>query len=741
MRIRKLRILSVHQDKMEDEDISHNAGVCRMLRQSLLEICKNHYTALADMEVDAIICLSAVNSSQQNVVKIHQVLPLENFKNTHSSKNGGQTSKESTFGIARGLQMQIKKRKRLMCRQKHNFRVRLLSGKSESTTFNKDDDKSCSSTSSSRRKMKKSDVTQYPPWEPDSTLPASMDCSDTAANTLLVTRDRQGHILRVSKLPLSSQAQDLSKCRGGNSADENEKTLSPAKENFDVSIKVERFDDEYGDNSNTDCEQTDGEKDPCGQLLEKDDLDPDDTSLTMMTSNGNYPGKSGSGGKVMIYNKELGSIMTGPSLTESEEEPDEEETNDGDGGGYYSGDNNENSNESLVLKREPIDSEYDRCLNEYPPVLEREEEENVASPPNHNTNGVPLDTNCGTKSGCELDTNAPKSSLNDSVMSTPISKFSADYSNSPNSKLSPVKRESTVPQYSSQSLSAVDLPSSGASNNEWDNVKSYPLSEEDRLDEECESLKSGDAPLGTQEREPAVHRWKRKKKKSVEPKFVSLLNKPYAVPSSAGLGSIVSQSQPSQSSPLGVPPFDISTPSDVSTSPLNYNYSFPNQNFDDGDGSKQFLCDKCGTGFASRKSKMRHEKFTCGNHTFECSVCGKFYSRADSKQRHMLKMHGVKMVPSQMGMDMMDMGGGELPMDMSSIVSTIGQSFVPFGQNLGPVGQNAASGQNMGPVSQNAGLVSQSMESTGSLSQSVGSVSPSARPVGQNLGHDSVSWL
>ncbi|KAK3099930.1 hypothetical protein FSP39_011971 [Pinctada imbricata] len=56
-----------------------------------------------------------------------------------------------------------------------------------------------------------------------------------------------------------------------------------------------------------------------------------------------------------------------------------------------------------------------------------------------------------------------------------------------------------------------------------------------------------------------------------------------------------------------------------------------------------YNCSKCGTGFKSKKSKMRHEKYTCGDlRSFECEVCGKFYSRADSKTRHMFRIHGIK---------------------------------------------------------------------------------------------------
>ncbi|XP_061184559.1 zinc finger protein 37-like [Saccostrea echinata] len=59
--------------------------------------------------------------------------------------------------------------------------------------------------------------------------------------------------------------------------------------------------------------------------------------------------------------------------------------------------------------------------------------------------------------------------------------------------------------------------------------------------------------------------------------------------------------------------------------------------------SKVFRCSKCGSGFSSKKSQMRHERYNCGDIPhFECNVCGKFYSRADSKTRHLWKIHGIK---------------------------------------------------------------------------------------------------
>lgn len=59
--------------------------------------------------------------------------------------------------------------------------------------------------------------------------------------------------------------------------------------------------------------------------------------------------------------------------------------------------------------------------------------------------------------------------------------------------------------------------------------------------------------------------------------------------------------------------------------------------------SKVFQCSKCGSGFSSKKSQMRHERYNCGDIPhFECNVCGKFYSRADSKTRHLWKIHGIK---------------------------------------------------------------------------------------------------
>lgn len=59
--------------------------------------------------------------------------------------------------------------------------------------------------------------------------------------------------------------------------------------------------------------------------------------------------------------------------------------------------------------------------------------------------------------------------------------------------------------------------------------------------------------------------------------------------------------------------------------------------------SKVFKCSKCGSGFSSKKSQMRHERYNCGDIPhFECNVCGKFYSRADSKTRHLWKIHGIK---------------------------------------------------------------------------------------------------
>lgn len=58
---------------------------------------------------------------------------------------------------------------------------------------------------------------------------------------------------------------------------------------------------------------------------------------------------------------------------------------------------------------------------------------------------------------------------------------------------------------------------------------------------------------------------------------------------------------------------------------------------------KVFQCSKCGSGFSSKKSQMRHERYNCGDIPhFECNVCGKFYSRADSKTRHLWKIHGIK---------------------------------------------------------------------------------------------------
>lgn len=59
---------------------------------------------------------------------------------------------------------------------------------------------------------------------------------------------------------------------------------------------------------------------------------------------------------------------------------------------------------------------------------------------------------------------------------------------------------------------------------------------------------------------------------------------------------------------------------------------------------KKFFCEKCGTGFSSKKSKLRHERHTCGNRSFPCSICSKTFSRADSRQRHIWKVHGLKVI-------------------------------------------------------------------------------------------------
>ncbi|XP_033742126.1 uncharacterized protein LOC117328732 [Pecten maximus] len=620
-------------EKMDEEALSRNNEVCQMLRQSLLEICRNHYTALADMEVDAIICLSAINSSQQNIVKIHQVVPRENFKNT--STNGIHASKvESNLGIARGIQMQIKKRKRLMCRQKHNFRVKLNAAKVDagSSSLMKPSSET-NKSSSSRRKMKKSSVTQYQPWSETKSSSMSIDETNSAENTLFVTRDKQGRLLRVSQLQVKPQGD-----HPGNDEEEELQDGCNSSTEEKVAIKEEPIDDDYGDNDTVGCGQMDKNENRSEAMIGKSDSDSQDIIPSLVPKLGHR--RREPRGKFMIYNKELGTVETEAVESQSTDDQDEQDMDEDERETSKSHDCTENSSESFVVKTEPEDPEYNRPVIENPPMIIQSVQGNTAFEVGKTTNQVSLLRNCLIKTGNDQEVKMSSMFL-DSDRNSQLTKFPTD--------------NDCDLHYTSPSTSVIDFSASGG--NDW--KKGYSLLGEERSDDEGLSQSSGcDTPFATSNREPAVLR-RTKKKKVTEPKLVSLLHKPTVMETtSSGLVGAMGQSH---LSPLRISGLDNSTKSNIS-SPVNYSSS--NQNFDDSDPIirgeiKQFYCEKCGTGFASRKSKMRHEKFTCGNHTFECSVCGKFYSRADSKQRHMLKMHGVKIMPSQLGIDPLDMNSSE----------------------------------------------------------------------------------
>ncbi|KAL3880902.1 hypothetical protein ACJMK2_033106 [Sinanodonta woodiana] len=51
-----------------------NPELSKMLHQAILNLCCKMYTSEAGLEVDGIICVSAVDSSEQQVVKIHEIL-------------------------------------------------------------------------------------------------------------------------------------------------------------------------------------------------------------------------------------------------------------------------------------------------------------------------------------------------------------------------------------------------------------------------------------------------------------------------------------------------------------------------------------------------------------------------------------------------------------------------------------------------------------------------------------------
>ncbi|XP_060071244.1 uncharacterized protein LOC132551149 [Ylistrum balloti] len=626
----RVSVQRIVAQNMDEEALSRNNEVCRMLRQSLLEICRNHYTALADMEVDAIICLSAINSSQQNIVKIHQVVPRENFKNT--STNGIHASKvESSLGIARGIQMQIKKRKRLMCRQKHNFRIKLNAVKTDTAPSSLLKDGETNKPSSSRRKMKKSSVTQYPPWSQTESPSMSMDHCDTdnTENTLFVTRDKQGHLLRVSQLPTKQPTSHADQSISGNKENNPEEEdghqdSSNSSIEEKVAIKEEPIDDAYGDNDSIGL----GHIDKKGNLSEitigKSDSDSQEITSSFFTE------QREPRGKFMIYNKELGTVETEPPESQSTDEHDDQDLSDDGKEASKAQDYTEHSHETFVVKTEPEDPEYNRPENL--PIVIQSVQGNTTFEMGKNTNQVSLLRNCLIKTSDDKEIKMSSMFL-DSERNSQVSKYPTD--------------NNMEQHYASPSTSVIDFSASCSS--DWKNVKGYSLLGEERSDDDGMSQSSGcDTPLSTSTREPAVLR-RTKKRKITEPKLVSLLHKSAVMEASSGL------------SPLRISGIDNSS-TNIS-SPMSY--SSANQSFEDGDTivrgeSKQFFCEKCGTGFASRKSKMRHEKFTCGNHTFECSVCGKFYSRADSKQRHMLKMHGVKIMPSQLGIDPLEMSSSEI---------------------------------------------------------------------------------
>lgn len=611
------------EEKMDEEALSRNKEVCRMLRQSLLEICRDHYTAMADMEVDAIICLSAINSTQQNIVKIHQVVPRENFKNT--SITGAPSSKVDSacsLGIARGIQMQIKKRKRLMCRQKHNFRVKVNAGRvdSEASCVLNDTNRS----NSRRRKMRKSSVSQYQPWDqPEPPLIDSplMD-TNSPVNTLFVTRDKQGHLLSVSQLCGKHPEEDTQ--------EEIQNGLSPSTEEK-LSIKEEPFDNEYGDNDMDGCGLTD--KNTSDIFVGKSDSDSKD--VTGATAPNESSRRREPKAKFMIYNKELGTVETESQSTDEQEDLDMDE---GEKEVGKTQDYTETSCESVVVKTEPKDPEFSRDI-ENPSMIIQSVQGNSTFEVGTGKKQVSLLRNCLIKTGNNQEVNL-SSMFMDNDRNSQLSKFPSDN----NSEL----------HYTSPSTSVIDF----TGGTDW--KKGYSLLGEEKSNDDGQS---SDMTPASSIREPAVLR-QTKRRKNTEPKLVSLLQKPTVldVPSSGLVGATGT----SQLSPLRISSLDNFTKSNVS-SPLNY--SSANQSFDDNDPvirgeMKQFFCEKCGTGFASRKSKMRHEKFTCGNHTFECSVCGKFYSRADSKQRHMLKMHGIKM-PSHLGADPFDISSSEIVDDNS----------------------------------------------------------------------------
>ncbi|XP_021362121.1 uncharacterized protein LOC110455970 [Mizuhopecten yessoensis] len=638
---------------MDEEALSRNNEVCRMLRQSLLEICRNHYTALADMEVDAIICLSAINSSQQNIIKIHQVVPRENFKNT--STNGIHASKvESTLGIARGIQMQIKKRKRLMCRQKHNFRIKLNAAKVDAGLSGQLKHGETNKSSSNRRKMKKSSVTQYQPWSQTKSPSMSMDCCDTenTENTLFVTRDKQGRLLRVSQLPLNQPKSHVDQTMSGNKENNIEEDepqdSSNSSDEEKVAIKEEPIDDAYGDFgdiSSASCGQTDQKENYSDAVMGRSDSDSQEITPPFVPKCETQ--RRELRGKFMIYNKELGRVETEQAGSQSTDEQDDQDMNEDERDSAKNHDNTENSSESFVVKTEPEDPEYNSPVIEKSPLIIHSVQGNTAFEVGKNTNQVSLLRNCLIKTGSDKELNMSSMFL-DNDRNSQLSKLSSDK----NAEL----------HYISPSTSIIDF--SASSVNDWKNVKSYSMVGEERSDDDGMSQSSGcDTPLSTLNREPAVLR--RTKKKKNEPKLVSLLHKPSLMEASSS--GVVGTVGPSQLSPLRISGLDNSTSPNIS-SPIGY--SSANQSFEEGDSlirgeAKQFYCEKCGTGFASRKSKMRHEKFTCGNHTFECSVCGKFYSRADSKQRHMLKMHGVKIMPSQLGIDPLDVSSTEVDDNMT----------------------------------------------------------------------------
>lgn len=65
--------------------MKQNEYLFQRIQESLLEVCQEHYKSGIDVELDAIICLRKVDSDHSDVVKVHRIVPKDEF---HSSLEG-----------------------------------------------------------------------------------------------------------------------------------------------------------------------------------------------------------------------------------------------------------------------------------------------------------------------------------------------------------------------------------------------------------------------------------------------------------------------------------------------------------------------------------------------------------------------------------------------------------------------------------------------------------------------------